>query len=170
MLETSDLILKPAVFEDWESIWNNLWSHPESAKYMLWSPTFTAEEAQDRMRRTISFEALHPNCFLVYEKASGQAIGFAGMEERESGVWEETGIALGPAFTRKGCGTQILCALIQEAKDHLHATRFLYACRSENNASQALRRSFGFEPTFKEDLIDPRNDQPYTLEHFELKL
>ena len=43
MLETSDLILKHAVFEDWENIWNNLWSHPESAKYMLCTVTLPSK-------------------------------------------------------------------------------------------------------------------------------
>ena len=34
-LETKDLILKKAEFEDWKTIYYNLWRHKESAKYML---------------------------------------------------------------------------------------------------------------------------------------
>ena len=42
-LETKDLILKKAEFEDWKTIYYNLWRHKESAKYMLWQPTETDE-------------------------------------------------------------------------------------------------------------------------------
>ena len=51
-LETKDLILKKAEFEDWKTIYYNLWRHKESAKYMLWQPTETDEDAKDRMKRT----------------------------------------------------------------------------------------------------------------------
>ena len=48
-LETKDLILKKAEFEDWKTIYYNLWRHKESAKYMLWQPTETDEDAKDRI-------------------------------------------------------------------------------------------------------------------------
>lgn len=51
----------------------------------------------------------------VYLKKTGEAIGFAGMRELERGIYEETGIALGPEFVRKGYGRQILTALLEEA-------------------------------------------------------
>ena len=52
-LETKDLILKKAEFEDWKTIYYNLWRHKESAKYMLWQPTETDEDAKDRMKRNL---------------------------------------------------------------------------------------------------------------------
>ena len=67
-LETKDLILKKAEFEDWKTIYHNLWRHEESAKYMLWQPTETDEDAKDRMKRTIAFEEKPENkyqCHLV---------------------------------------------------------------------------------------------------------
>ena len=39
MIETDDLILDKAVFEDWRGIYQNVWSRPESARYMLWKVT-----------------------------------------------------------------------------------------------------------------------------------
>ena len=97
-LETKDLILKKAEFEDWKTIYYNLWRHKESAKYMLWQPTETDEDAKDRMKRTIAFEEKPENKYalFVYLKKTGEAIGFAGMRELERGIYEETGIALGP--------------------------------------------------------------------------
>ena len=116
-LETKDLILKKAEFEDWKTIYYNLWRHKESAKYMLWQPTETDEDAKDRMKRTIAFEEKPENKYalFVYLKKTGEAIGFAGMRELERGIYEETGIALGPEFVRKGYGRQILTALLEEA-------------------------------------------------------
>ena len=116
-LETKDLILKKAEFEDWKTIYYNLWRHKESAKYMLWQPTETDEDAKDRMKRTIAFEEKPENKYalFVYLKKTGEAIGFAGMRELEPGIYEETGIALGPEFVQKGYGRQILTTLLEEA-------------------------------------------------------
>ena len=165
MLETQDLILDKAQFSDWKAIWNNLWRHAESAKYMLWEPTRTAEEAQDRMRRTIAYQAEHEYAVFIYEKASGQAIGFAGMREIEPGVWEETGIALGPDYVGRGYGKQVLTALMDEARAR-GGTMFRYACRQQNLASQGLRRACGFVFERSETVVDERSGEPYVLEYF----
>ena len=53
--------------------------------------------------------------YLCNLKKTGEAIGFAGMRELERGIYEETGIALGPEFVRKGYGRQILTARSEEA-------------------------------------------------------
>ena len=53
MIETPDLILKQAVFEDWQDLYVNVWRHPETARYMLWDVTESEEAARDRMRRTL---------------------------------------------------------------------------------------------------------------------
>lgn len=65
-LETKDLILKKAEFEDWKTIYYNLWRHKESAKYMLWQPTETDEDAKDRMKRTIAFEEKPENKYALF--------------------------------------------------------------------------------------------------------
>uniref|UniRef100_UPI004025AE5F GNAT family N-acetyltransferase n=1 Tax=Roseburia inulinivorans TaxID=360807 RepID=UPI004025AE5F len=92
-LETKDLILKKAEFEDWKTIYYNLWRHKESAKYMLWQPTETDEDAKDRMKRTIAFEEKPENKYalFVYLKNTGEAIGFAGKRALDPGSYEETG-------------------------------------------------------------------------------
>lgn len=51
MIETLELALKKPEFEDWKSIYVNLWSHDESAKYMLWRPVHNEEEAKERMKK-----------------------------------------------------------------------------------------------------------------------
>ena len=69
-LETRDLILKKAVFEDWEPLYRNLTRHAESARYMLWAPDETAEDAKARMLRTLEFERREKYAFLVFLPSS----------------------------------------------------------------------------------------------------
>jgi len=130
ILETKDLIIKKGEFKDWHDMYYKLWCHTESAKYMLWNVTTSEEAAKARMERTIAYEAAHPYEWLVYEKCSGQAIGFAGLEKLEEQVCGETGIAIGPAFVGKGYGKQILNALIGFAREELGAKKFRYCCRT----------------------------------------
>ena len=89
MIETKDLIIKKGEQKDWKDMYYNLWRHAESAKYMLWDVTTSEEDAIKRMERTVAFEATHPYAWLVYEKASGQAIGFAGLEILEEDICEQ---------------------------------------------------------------------------------
>lgn len=166
-IETKDLILKKAVQDDWKEMYHNLWCHEESARYMLWTVTTSEEEAQDRMRRTIEFEKKEKYALLVYEKNTGRAIGFAGMREIEPGVFEETGVALGPEFVGKGYGKQVLNALTQEAFEQCGAKKFLACCRTENIASHNLQKSCGFKLRYFEKKIDSRNGRGFIMEYNE---
>ena len=167
MLETKDLLLRKGVLEDWKAMYENLWQHSESARYMLWQISTTPEEAKARMERTIAFQSAHPGLFTVVEKESGQAIGFAGVEPIASGVWEDAGIAIGPKFTGRGYGKQIVHALTEYVFGPLQGERFVYSARSQNAVSIALARSCGFEYTHCESRTDPRNGVEYTLNFYE---
>ncbi len=169
-IETAGLVLKKASFEDWRSIWTNLWRHGESARYMLWSPTENEDEAKARMERTIAFEASHPYALLVYEKLSGECIGFAGMEETDPGVFEDMGVALGPDYVGRGYGKQVLTALVRYAFDTLGGRKFICTARRENTASIALQRACGFAYSRSEKRTDPRNGEDYTLDLYELHI
>lgn len=168
MLETRDLILKIGAFEDWEDMYQNLWRHEECARYMLWSPIQTEEAAKRRMTATLEFQKSKNFEFLVYEKKNNQAIGFAGMEEVEHGVYEDTGIAIGPEFWGRGYGKQIVNALMKHAFEELGAARFVYSCRSQNGASKRLALACGFSWARKEERVDKRNGEPYVLEYYEI--
>ena len=166
-LETQDLIMKKARQEDWRDMYRNLWSHEESARYMLWEVTTSEEEAVERMKRTISFEQKEKYTLLVYEKSTGKAIGFAGMREIEPGVFEEMGIAIGPAFTGRGYGRQILNALMDEAFSRCGAHKFIAACRQQNLPSHYLQMSCGFKFSHSEEKVDPRSGEKYIMEYNE---
>ena len=169
MLETTDLILKKAVREDWRDMYYNLWRHEESAKYMLWKVTTSEEEAQDRMARTVKFQQEHLCSWLVCEKSSGRAIGFAGMMEIETGVYEDIGVALGPDYVGKGYGKQIVHAMADYAKNSLGAKKMVLSYRQGNEASKRLQESCGFVYSHSEDRVDPRTGEAYVL-HFTYKM
>lgn len=168
MLETKDLILDKAKLEDWEAMYRNVWSHRSSAKYMRWSVTADPVDAPDRMRRTIEFQKTH-DTYLVYSKATGEAIGFAGVERMSPTVWEEAGVCLGPGFVGRGLGKQILRCLMEYAKS-LGAEEFVASAWEENQASRALIASMGFTQFDAEERTDERDGSTYRYLRFKRRL
>ncbi|BCN32902.1 GNAT family N-acetyltransferase [Anaeromicropila herbilytica] len=166
-LETKDLVLKKASINNVNDMYINIWSQEESAKHMLWTPIKNIEEAKDRMKKTIEFQK-DKIAYLVYEKNSGQAIGFAGMMEIEDKVYEDSGIAIGTQFVGRGYGKQILIALIDYCFEDLGAVKIVYSCRSENIASMRLQQSCGFHYTHSKPMVDKRNGLNYVLNFYEL--
>ena len=83
VIETSNLIMKKAVFGDWEQLYRNIKSRPESAKYMLWKIDDSEEESKDRMLRTLDFQSKEKYALTVYLKTESglEAIGWASMRE-----------------------------------------------------------------------------------------
>jgi RimJ/RimL family protein N-acetyltransferase len=167
-METEDIILGKAKYEDWRSIYRNVWSRPETAEYMLWKVTADEEEARERIRRTITWQETH-DAWLVYEKGSGQAVGFAGVEETEQYIYHETGIALGPEYVRMGYGKQIL-RLLMEYCISLGGQEFYYSTRAGNLASKALALSCGLTYQYSEQKTDQRSGKTYELEVYKKNL
>ena len=170
MLETKDLIIRKASMEDWQAMYRNIWSQPESAKYMVWSVTTSEADAVARMESTMNYQASHDYHWTVVEKASAQAIGWVGMEAHSEAVWGETGIAIGPAFTGRGYGKQLLNFLTDYARDHLGAKRFVACCRRENLVSKRLQLSCGFVYTHSEEVFHPRDNILYNLDYYAKEL
>ena len=70
MIETESLILDKAKFSDWVEMYRNVWSQPESARYMERTITTSEEAAKIRIIKTIAFQREH-DTYLVYEKFGG---------------------------------------------------------------------------------------------------
>lgn len=168
MLETKDLILAKAKFEDWRTMYRNVWSRPETARFMLWKVTENEEEAKARMHRTILYQETH-EAFLIYEKLHGQAIGFAGIGELEPGIYTDTGIAIGPEFVGRGYGKQTLELLLRYCSMQLHGKEFRYTTRSENAASKALALSCGFIYQYSREKMSESGER-YEIETYIRKL
>lgn len=163
-MEAKDIRLEKAKQEDWQDLYRNLWSRPESARYMLWQVTENEDAAKVRMEKSVSFQRAH-EAYTIYEKKSGQAIGFAGMTEVRPHVYEDTGIAIGPDYTGKGYGKQALRLLMERAAS-LGAREFICSARSQNTASKALIASLGFSYFETQERTDTRDQSTYKLEFF----
>ena len=168
LLETDDLLLKKAEFEDWRAMYRNVWSRPETAEFMAWRVTENETDAKGRIQRTIKYQKTH-DTYLVYEKKSGQAIGFAGVEEIRPHIYQDASIALGPEYVGKGYGKQILQRLLKYCRS-LGGKEFYYSTRAKNTASKALALSCGFTYQRTEQKIDLRTGEPYELEIYHKKI
>ena len=169
MLETKDLILDKGKLSDWKDMYENVWSRPESARYMFWNLTVSEEDAKTRMERTIAYQKSRDS-WTVYEKKSGRAIGFAGVASSEPGVAEERGICLGPDYFRLGYGEQILKLLIDYAVRQYGAQRFRCFARETNAASRGLIEKLGFRLIRKDTEEDSRDGGPCVLTVYEKEL
>ncbi len=152
-INTPRLLLAKGRPGDWRDLYENVWSHPETARYMYWSVTEDPADAPARMQRT-----------------SGQAIGFANLEQVDAQTCEEGGIALGPRFVGKGYGTEILQALLDRARLIYGAKRFRCSAREQNAASRRLIESFGFWQTDARTEIDERDGSVYQKIIYEKEL
>ena len=168
-INTPRLLLAKGRPGDWRDLYENVWSHPETARYMYWSVTEDPADAPARMQRTIGFQAAHDG-WCVYEKQSGQAIGFANLDQVDAQTCEEGGIALGPRFVGKGYGTEILQALLDRARFVYGAKRFRCSAREQNAASRRLIESFGFLQSDAQTKTDERDGSVYQKIIYEKEL
>ncbi len=167
-MESKDIILRKASYEDWKALYQNVWSREETARYMYWRVTTSEEDAKERIYKTIEYQKDH-DTYLVCDKKSGEAIGFAGVRETEPYIYHETGIALGPEYVGKGYGKQILQLLLEHCRS-LGGEVFYYSARAKNTASKALALSCGFTYQYSEPKIDLRNGESYELEVYKKKI
>lgn len=161
-METRDLILRKAVYEDWKSMYLNVWSRPETARYMVWRVTADEVGAKERIERTIAWQKTH-DAWLVCVKDSGEAVGFGGVKRLGPDSWGETGIALGPEYVGRGYGRQVLLLMMKYCRS-LGGREFFYSTRAANEASRALALCCGLVYGHSEQRIDPRNGEVYEAE------
>lgn len=162
VMETRDLILRKAVYEDWKSMYLNVWSRPETARYMVWRVTADEVDAKERIERTIAWQKTH-DAWLVCVKDSGEAVGFGGVKRLGPDSWGETGIALGPEYVGRGYGRQVLLMMMKYCRS-LGGREFFYSTRAANEASRALALCCGLVYGHSEQRIDPRNGEVYEAE------
>ena len=167
MLETPDLILDKGRIEEWKAMYENVWRHEETARYMMWRAKNTEQEGFEMTQGFLAFQEATPTVYFVYEKKSGMPIGYAGMKEMRKGVFEDSGIAVGPRFTGKGYGRQILQALLKQAFEELGAQKFIYSCWEENVPSNKLALSAGLRLTRAEETVDPRSGKTFLMNYYE---
>ena len=70
MIETKDLILDKGKVDEWKSMYENVWRHEETARYMMWSAKQTEQEGFEMTQGFIEFQKVNPTVYFVYEKKS----------------------------------------------------------------------------------------------------
>ena len=146
ILETQNLILKPYQEKYAQKAHKNFFCQEETAKYMLWKPTQSAEEANERLKRWTNNWKFF---WVIHDKATDEPIGFLGVDEIEPKIYGHLGLCIGLKYKGNGYGTQALKA----CKEYLKlqgATEIHYSHFKENIASRKLAEKIGFTFT-KED-------------------
>lgn len=169
MIETKDLTLKQGSADDWKDLYKNLWGRGDVFRYLFARPSPTEEHA---MKKTAAYAQMHKEVkteFFVYDKATRQAIGIAGLKEIKPRVYTVTDIALCPAFHGRGYGKQILNAFISLAFDALGAAELHYDCFQQNDASKHLALSCGFTYTHSEKAELTKDGNEVILDYYEMK-
>ncbi|MBQ1271100.1 MAG: GNAT family N-acetyltransferase [Clostridia bacterium] len=159
MASKADISLRKAVFEDWEAMYKNVWSKPETAKYMLWKVTESSDEAKIRIEKTIAYQENNYGWLVCLDD---MPIGFAGFKMTDEHTAEDSGIAIGLGYAGHGYGRQVVHLLLDMAKE-AGADTFIYTTRAENLASVSLAEKCGFALTGSEQKTDPRDDSAYEM-------
>lgn len=111
----------------------------------------------------------HATSFFVYDKATKQVIGIAGLKEMKPNVYTVTDIALSPDFHGKGYGKQILTAFLSFAFDELGAIELHYDCFRQNEESKHLALSCGFTYTHSEEAELTKDGEKVILDYYEVR-
>ena len=167
-LETKDLILKKAKMEDLNDIYENYWKEETTARYMLWKPCNSLEEAKERLTKVIEFQKDHM-AYFVYEKATMRPIGMAAMKEIEPGIYEDGGFGIGSKFVGQGYGKQILNAFIDYIFNELKAKKIICSCDSRNIPSAKLQQSCGLKYSYSEKSVRKRDGEEYISDYYEIE-
>ena len=143
MIETKRLILKEYDEKYIEKAHVNFFSSEVTARYVLWRPTKSVEEARRKVEYWIN-EAKIDIFWMIHEKDSDEPIGFVAANKIDEDIYGDVGIAIGENFVKKGYGSEVLKELIDYIKlnggKEIHYSHF-----KENEASRALALKFGFE-------------------------
>ena len=164
-LEGENIVLRKAVKEDLETIWNNVWSDKTIADNMLWEITKTKEDAEVRMKRTLNFQKVHYAYFITL-KETDEPIGFAGIIETQQNIYEDTGICIAAKHQKKGYAKEVVKLLRKLIFEELNGERFIYGAFSTNENSKKVCKSLGFKYLDSVKIIREHDNQEFTVEHF----
>ena len=142
-IDTERLILRKAKKDDLNDIYENIWSHEELSKYMLWRKCNSILEAENKLNKLLEFQKRN-YFYFVEEKESKKVIGMAGIKDLGNNNYETGPICVMTSAQRKGYGKEILKALIYLVFDLLNGNKFTYTFMQENIPSKNLCTSQGF--------------------------
>ena len=164
-LVTQNLILRKATWDDLESIWNNVWKNKNIADHMLWKVTEQLEDARVRMEKTIEYQSEN-YAYFVCLKENNEPIGFAGVFEKEKGIYEESGICIAEAYQGRGYAKEVVGALKQLVFSKLNGSKFIYGCFSTNEKSRRVCLSQGFKYYESKECIRQHDQMKYISDYY----
>lgn len=168
VLEGNRIILRKAKLDDYESMLKNVYSDEEVYKWMLFKPTFTLEDAKERIDRTIKFQKDHYAYFICL-KDTDEAIGLCAIDEYEEHRFKECGICIGVKYQNKGIGKEVVSLLLDLAFNKLNALDFEYAYFQNNIRSKKIAEHFNFKYDRTEELTRPWDNKKKTIDYCILK-
>ena len=166
-LITKNLILRKANINDLDSIYNNVWKDKSIADNMLWKVINTKEEARDRIKKIINYQKDNYAYFICLKKTN-EAIGFAGIVEKEPNIYSEHGICIATKYQHLGYGKEVVQALINLAFKELNGKRFIYSCFNTNEKSRKLCQSLGFKYLESKEEIRKHDNMKYIADYYYL--
>ena len=162
------IILRKAKVSDLESMYYNVWSNNEIAKYMFWEKTNSYEAAIDRLNRSIEFQKNNFAYFIALN-STDEAIGFCGIKKEGNTVFE-TGICIAEQYQNQGLGSEVLEVLLKLAFNVLNANNFIYACMIDNVRSEKMCLKYGFKYLETKKEIRKWDGEELMINYYELSL
>lgn len=164
-LITENLVLRKAITTDLDMIWNNIWKDENIAQTMLWKVTKTYEEAKERLDRTIKYQD-NNYAYFICLKSNDEPIGFAGIKEKEEGIYEETGICIARKYQGRGYAKEVVQALKKLIFEKLNGNRFIYGCFSNNEKSKHVCISQGFKYFLSVKTIRDWDNKEFLVDYY----
>lgn len=104
----------------------------------------------------------------VYDKSTGEVIGFAGVKNVSDSDYAESGLCIARKCQGKGYGKELLLLLLSIVFDELHGDKFIYAAMEGNTISINLCRSCGFVYDSSKKVIRKWDNYEYMSESYTL--
>lgn len=168
-IKTKDLKFVKFKDEFAEQCHNNFFCEMETAKYVLWKPTKSIDEAKEKLNFWKENLSLNGILLLIKEFKSNKIIGYICADEIVPNVYGNVGIALGQNFIKKGYGSQALNTLIEIIKNK-GGKEIIYSHFKENEASKRLALKFGFKYFKQEKRIRKYDKKEFDELFYVLKL
>ena len=157
------IVLRKAKEKDALSMLKHVWGDEEVYRWMLYQPTLTEPDAEERCRRSIQFQKDHLAWFVAL-KDTDEAIGLCAIRENTPGHYEESGICIGTAFQGKGYGKEIVSLLLELVFIRLGAEDVRYGYFQDNIKSKRVAEHFGFVYDHTEEMVRPWDGSPKKID------
>lgn len=147
ILETERCLVRELCLDDLDDL-RALYEKPGMTQFVepLYSPERERIYEENYIRQIYDFYGI--GMWLVFDKMTGNLIGRAGIEPRETcGEKEvELGYVFAPEVRRKGIATEVCRAILDYAAREAGIERVLCRVGKENTASQRFLEKLGFVP------------------------